>query len=172
MLSEVNLRTIVGGLQLAFRATLGAAISYGLAKSLGLQYPIYALIAAIIVTDFASSETTKLGIQRLVATAIGAVCGAALRMILEPNAASIGLGILLAMLACHVTKARPGAKMAGYIAALVMLDHGEQPWTYGFFRFVETGLGVSVAWLLSLVPRLIRMEEPAAADVTNPAPRP
>jgi hypothetical protein len=35
-----------------------------------------------------------------------------------------------------------------------MFDHGDEPWTYAFFRSVETVLGVAVAWSISLVPKL------------------
>jgi uncharacterized membrane protein YccC len=159
---NLNLHRLISGAQLALRAALGATVSYGLASVLGLQHPMYALIAAVIVTDFLPSETTKLGFQRLVATAIGAACGAILRVALGPGLTNVGLGIFISMLACHMTPARPGAKLAGYLAALVLLDHGENPWTYGLFRFIETVLGVAVAWTLSLVPRLIKVEEPNA----------
>lgn len=164
MLGKIDLHTVTGGAGLALRATLGAAISFGLAKSLGLQYPIYALVAAIIVTDFVSSETTRLGMRRLVGTVVGAICGAALGSMLEPNVLTVGLGIFVSILVCYLTKAQDGARIAGFTAALVMLDHGKDPWTYGFFRFIETALGIGVAWLISLVPRLIRLHAPASPE--------
>ena len=46
--------------------------------------------------------------------------------------------------------------MAGQI---VVLDHSVEPWHYAFYRLIETALGVVVAWLISYVPKLIRIEE-------------
>ncbi len=71
----------------------------------------------------------------------------------------MGLGILVAMLICHLLRASEGARVAGYICGLIVLDQSLEPWRYAFFRFVETGLGVSVAWLVSLVPKLVHIEE-------------
>ena len=41
-----------------------------------------------------------------------------------------------------------------------MLDSHTEPWHYGFYRLIETGLGVTVAWLISYVPKLIPIQEP------------
>jgi uncharacterized membrane protein YgaE (UPF0421/DUF939 family) len=146
---------------LAIRAALGATIAYAVATLLELQHPIYALVAAIIGTEYASKETTRLGTHQLVATAFGAISGTLVRTTFPPSAASAGLGILISVLACYVTM-RDGAKVAkiaGYVTAIIILDEGQEPFAHGLFRFIEIALGIGVAWLLSLVPRLIRMEE-------------
>jgi uncharacterized membrane protein YgaE (UPF0421/DUF939 family) len=41
----------MSGLQLALRAGLAAGLSIAIAQLFQLQYPIYAFIAAVIVTD-------------------------------------------------------------------------------------------------------------------------
>lgn len=154
---------IISGAQLATRAALAAGVSIALARLLQLEYPIYALVAAVIVTDFSPAETRKLGLHRLLATVIGAVCGGVLRSILEPSAWAIGIGILVAMLVCQ-GRLKGSAKVAGYISGIVMLEHGENTAMYAVYRFVETAIGIGVAWAISFVPRLIRLEEPAAGD--------
>jgi len=156
----VNKREFINGLQLATRAGVGAGISVGLAWLLNLDYPIYAMLAAVIVTDFSPAETRKLGVQRMAATVIGAVCGGVLRSFLDPSAWAIGLSILLAMVICQQSRVRNGAKVAGYISAIVMLEHGGNAAEYAFYRFIETALGIGVAWAISFVPRLIRFPEP------------
>lgn len=124
-----------------------------------LPYPIYALLAAVIVTDLSPSRTRKLGLERLVATVIGASCGAGLRPILPPDGWAVGLTILVAMFTSHVVRAHDSAKVAGYVAGIVIFAHGTHPWTYAFLRFAETILGVLVAWVLCFVPVLVRIEE-------------
>lgn len=156
----MNWHTLTRGVQLAVRAAAGAGISIALAELLQLQHPVYAFIAAVIVTDLAPSQSRQLGLRRIAATAVGAACGAALSTVLAPSAWAIGLSVLVAMLVCQLWQARDAAKVAGYICGIVVLDHSAEPWSYAFFRFVETVLGVTVAWLISYVPKLIRIEEP------------
>jgi uncharacterized membrane protein YgaE (UPF0421/DUF939 family) len=146
---------------LAIRAALGATTAYAIATSLGLQHPIYALVAAIIGTEYVSKETTRLGFQQLVATAFGAISGTLIRTMFPPSAASAGLGILLSVLACYMTiqEGAKVAKIAGYVTAIIILDEEQRPFAHGLFRFIEIALGIGVAWLISLMPRLIRMGE-------------
>jgi uncharacterized membrane protein YgaE (UPF0421/DUF939 family) len=142
---------------------LAAGLSVAIAWLCGFENPIYALIAAVVVTDHSPSRTSKLGLLRVVATVIGAACGATLRQVLQPSAWAIGLGILVAMLVCHIARLSEGAKVSGYICGIVMLAHGTHPWSYAFFRLTETVLGIAVAWLLSLAPKLIQVEEIGSA---------
>jgi len=155
----VNLQTFTKGLQLSVRAAVGAGLSLALAQLLNLEYPIYAFIAAVIVTDLSPSQTSHFGLRRLVATVVGATCGAALSPVLPPESWAIGVGILIAMLACNLISLQEGAKVAGYICGIVLLAHHSEPWSYAFYRFVETILGVVAAVLISLVPKLIRAVE-------------
>lgn len=146
------------GLQLALRASVAAFLSLAIAQFLDLQFPIYALIAAIIVTDLSPSESVLLGWRRLVATVVGAVCGATLSVVLPATSWAIGLSILVAMLLCHVIRMPEVARVAGYTSAIVAFSYGVNPWHYAFYRLLETGLGICVAWSISYIPKLIRIE--------------
>ena len=156
----MKLHRLTSAFQVSVRAALAAGVSVLLAQLCRFDHPIYALIAAVIVTDLSPSRTTKLGLQRLVATVAGASCGAVASMVLGASAWAIGLSIFFAMAICHLLRVSDGAKVAGYICGIVMIAHGEHPWIYAFFRLIETALGIGVAWLLSLVPMLIHVEEP------------
>jgi uncharacterized membrane protein YccC len=70
---------IVSGIQLALRAVVAAGLSVALAQLCKFEQPIYAPIAAVIVTDLSPSHISKLGLRRLVATIVGAACGATKR---------------------------------------------------------------------------------------------
>ena len=151
---------VTAGVQLALRAAVAAGLSIALAQILGLQYPIYAFIGAVIVTDLKPSESKRLGLRRLAATVVGAAAGALLSWFLPPNPWTIGVGVCVTMLVCELIHARDGARVAGYICGIVMLDHSAEPWAYAFFRLIETALGVSVAWAISYVPKLVRLSDP------------
>lgn len=148
-------------LQLALRAALAAGLSVTLAHLFALEFPIYAMLAAVIVTDLAPAQTQRLGRRRLLATVVGAACGAALSSALAPGPWAVGLGILLAMVTCQVLQVHEAARVAGYISGIVVLSHGADRWSYALLRLLETSLGIAVAWLVSSMPKLVRIDDSA-----------
>ena len=151
--------SLVPALQVSLRAALAATLSLALARLLQLEFPIYAMIAAVIVTDLQPTETQRLGLRRLGGTIIGSLLGAGLSVLLPRGVLTIAVGIFLSMFLTHLLRAPQAARVAGYLCALVLLEHASDPWIYSFWRFVETVLGIVVAMLVSLVPKLIRIEE-------------
>jgi len=119
----MKLQPHIAGFQLALRAAVAAGVSLGIAQALGLDYPIYAFISAVIVTDLLPSQSRHLGLRRLVATVLGAACGAALSPIVGPGPWGSGLSVLAAMLLSELAGARDAAKVAGFICGIVVLDH-------------------------------------------------
>jgi uncharacterized membrane protein YgaE (UPF0421/DUF939 family) len=156
--------TLIAGLQLSVRAALSAGLAVGLAQFLRLEYPLYALVGAVIVTDLSASQTRQLGLQRLAGTVLGAMVGGGLSFLLPPSPGTIGLGILSAMFLSHALRLQGAAKVTGYICGIVLLEHHDQPWSYAFYRLVETVLGIGVALLVSLVPKLIPADTPKGND--------
>jgi uncharacterized membrane protein YgaE (UPF0421/DUF939 family) len=150
----------VKGAQLSVRASVAASLSYALAQASGLEFPLYAFIGAVIVTDLSPAQTRQLGWRRLVATVVGATCGALLSHSLPHGAWAIGSAVLIAMLTCTLVRMQEGAKVAGYTCGIVIISFSAEPWTYAYYRLVETMLGVGVAWAISLVPKLVRIGEP------------
>ena len=148
------------GLQLALRASVAAAIAIAIGDLFKLEHPIYALLAAVIVTDLAPSQSRRLAIHRVIATLIGALCGAALTFVLPPGPIAIGASILLAMLLCQLLGIPDAAKISGFICGIVVLEYSAEPWLNALSRFIETMLGVAVALIVSYVPKLINIEEP------------
>jgi uncharacterized membrane protein YgaE (UPF0421/DUF939 family) len=147
---------VVSALQLSLRAAVAATLALVLAQLLQLQHPLYAMISAVVVTDLQPAETRKLAFPRLVGTVIGSVFGAAINTLLSPSPWTLGLGIMIAVFATHLIFRSAAAKVAGYVCGIVLLDHGETPWSYGFFRMIETALGIGAAMGVSVVPKLMR----------------
>jgi uncharacterized membrane protein YgaE (UPF0421/DUF939 family) len=141
--------------QLSIRAATAAGIAIAAARWFNLPFPIYAMISAVVVTDLSSTETRKLGPARMAGTILGAVIGAVINILLPSGAWTITLGILIAMFVSRLLNLRD-AKLAGYVSGIVLLDHGQQPWTYALLRVIETGLGIIAAILVSFIPKLIK----------------
>jgi uncharacterized membrane protein YgaE (UPF0421/DUF939 family) len=145
---------------LSIRAAAAAAISVALARLLQFPFPLYAMIAAVIVTDLSPAETRKLGWRRILGTVLGSVLGAVLAAVLPYGALTIGIGIFIAMFLSHLLHLPQAARVAGYVCAIVLLEHSGESCVYALWRFAETTLGIGVALLVSLVPKLIRHDEP------------
>lgn len=154
----------LGGIQLALRAAIAASAAAAIAQALTLEYPIYAFLAGIIVTDVSPLQSRQLGLRRLLATLLGALAGAIVSVFLQPAAWAVGIGIFFTIYAAQRLHLRSGAKVAGYICAIVVLHFASEPWNYAFDRFVETALGVLVAWFISFMPRIVDAERDAGAQ--------
>ena len=146
-------------IQLSVRGATAAALAFWIAELLGATYAIYALVAAVIVTDLNPATSRRLASDRLFGTLIGATTGALLLDVLPNAPIALALAICSAMLiafACQLEL--PGARVAGYVAAIVMFAHSREPWLYAFERAWETGVGILSALLVGLVPLWIRDE--------------
>jgi uncharacterized membrane protein YgaE (UPF0421/DUF939 family) len=130
---------------------------------LGLEFPLYALIAAIIVTDLSALRTRQLGVQRLIGTIIGAALGAAVSTganhLAHVGPLIIAAGVCAAMLLSHMLGLKEAAKLAGYVCGIVLLDHNAHPWSYALYRLVETVIGIGAAVTVSVVPKLLKVDE-------------
>ena len=151
--------TLTTAFQLALRAALSAGLALAIAQLLHLQYPIYAMIGAVIVMDLSPLQTRHLALQRLAGTVLGAMIGAAIIAMLgrfgPPGPVTIGFGILVAMFLSSALRLHGAAKVTGYVCGIVLLDHHGHPLSYALHRLIETVLGIGLAWLVSLVPKLI-----------------
>ncbi|KGQ19826.1 hypothetical protein LF41_2329 [Lysobacter dokdonensis DS-58] len=144
-------------IQLSVRAAVAAALAWWIADALHAHYAIYALIAAVLVTDLSPANSRRLALQRLAGTLVGAMVGALLLPWLDIRAIALGVAILAAMLLAFALRLEnAGARVAGYVAAIVMLAHGDDAWQYAFDRAWETIVGIGVALLVGLVPLWMR----------------
>ena len=63
----------------------------------------------------------------------------------------VGVAIATLIFVCYVVGYTEAAKLAGYVAGLVVLDHSAEAWNYARDRFVETSLGIVLAIVVSLL---------------------
>ena len=152
---------LLPGFQLSLRAAVAAGLALMAAQLLRLQHPLYAMISAVIVTDLVAAETPKLALPRLAGTFVGSVLGAVFITLLPPGVWTTSFSIFAAMFASHLLYLRGAAKIAGYVCGIVLLDHGDSPWSYALFRMIETALGIGAAMCVSVVPKLLKPKNPA-----------
>jgi uncharacterized membrane protein YgaE (UPF0421/DUF939 family) len=143
-------------LQLSLRAGVAAGLALGIGQLLRLQFPIYAMISAVVVTDLDPAQTRKLGLPRLAGTVLGATLGALICVLLSPGAWEVGLGVLLAMFLSHLLGLQDAAKVAGFVCGIALFAYDDAPWSYALHRSIETMVGIALAVLISLVPKLLR----------------
>lgn len=156
----MNYSPLIPALQLSIRAALAAGVALAIAEFLRLQYPLYAMIGAVIVSDLPPSKTRQLGLQRLAGSVLGAAVGAAISHFLPPAAWAIGLSVLLAMFLSHLLHLQGAAKLSGYVCGIVVPGYSDDAWSYGLCRLIETILGIGMAVLVSFVPKLIPTDKP------------
>jgi uncharacterized membrane protein YgaE (UPF0421/DUF939 family) len=157
----MNYSTHIPDFQLALRAATAAALAVWVAELLGLN-PLYAMIATVLVTDLSALQTRKLGLSRLAGTGLGAGLGGVISMLLPSNPLFMGIGILATMLLSRLLRLHNAARVAGYICGIVILNHGHEPWSYAVHRTIETVLGIGIAVVVSMVPKLLKNDD----DVT------
>ena len=105
-------------------------------------------------------------------TVLGATLAALIAPLVRPGAWwGIGAGVMTAMFLSHLLRLDDADKVTGYVAGIVLLSHNDEPWTYAFHRTMETALGIGLAMLVSLVPRLISIGEPQPPDAGSLEPR-
>ena len=147
--------TSLSAVQLALRAAIAAALALAVAQRLALDFPLYAMIAAVIVTDLSPARTRELALPRIAGTVLGATTGAALSTVLPAGPVAVGVAILVTMLMSNVLRFENAAKLAGYVCGIVILDHHGEPWRYAALRFVETLIGIFAAVGVGFVPKLL-----------------
>jgi len=106
---------------------------------------IYALIAAVIVSDAAPEAIRHLGFHRLVGTAVGAVLGGLLAVLCGHALWAVGLATFLTILVCQFPHFKDAAKVGGYVTGVVILGYAAAPWRYAWDRFLETAVGIAFA---------------------------
>jgi len=161
---ELRSTAPITAIQSSMRAAVAAGSAVAIAQWLQLEYPIYAVISACLVMDLSPLKTRQLAVPRFLGSLLGAVVGAVLSYPLPEGPLAIGIGIMVAMLISYGLRMPAAAKVAGYVSGIVVFAHGAHPWSYAYHRTLETLLGVGMAVLVSLVPKLLGVKLPSDAE--------
>jgi uncharacterized membrane protein YgaE (UPF0421/DUF939 family) len=154
-------------LVIGVRCALAALTSVWVSRYLGLHYPIYALVAAILVTEYHGAETRQQSLTRFLGNALGITAGAFLSTFLGGEAWVIGLAAFFMVLGCYYFDFEAAAKLSAFVAALTVMDHSGTPWLYGRDRIIETMIGIGFAVLMSILIRVPKRHVEAKVDSVN-----
>lgn len=150
-------------LQMSVRAAVAAGIAVFAAELMGLAFPLYAMISAVLVTDLSPGRTRELALPRLMSTALGGLLGAIFASLGWHGLVALVPAILLTMFVAHVLRAPDAGRLAGYVCGIVVLAYHTNAWSYALFRWIETALGIAVAVAVSLVPKMMQERRPTDA---------
>jgi uncharacterized membrane protein YccC len=129
------------------RTTVAATLSVLLARLLGLSEEYWAVIATLVVMQAPLSSTVPLAVQRIVASALGALLGAIESAYFGANLIAFALTIFVLGLISFVFRLeKVGYSYAGMtLAIIVLISRPEAPWIVAVHRFAEVSLGILVA---------------------------
>jgi uncharacterized membrane protein YgaE (UPF0421/DUF939 family) len=131
----------------AIRTTIAATLSVLLARLVRMPEAYWAVIATIVVMQSPLSSTLPLAIQRIVASALGALFGAVESTYFDANLIAFATAIFVLGLVSLVFRLeRVGYSYAGItLAIIVLIPRAEAPWIAAVHRFAEVSLGILVA---------------------------
>lgn len=110
----------------------------------------YAAIAAIISMQSSVVDTFKTGKNRMLGTFLGAFIGLIFALIGPANPLLIGLGIIIIISVSNWLGWNKSISIAGVVFIAIMVNlNGKSPWTYSFYRIVDTLVGISIAVLIN-----------------------
>jgi uncharacterized membrane protein YccC len=131
----------------AVRTAIAVTFSVVLARLVGLPEAYWAVIATLVVMQSPLSSTVPLAVQRIVASALGALLGIIESTYFGANLVAFALTIfVLGLLSMAFRLERVGYSYAGMtLAIIVLIPRPEAPWIAAIHRFAEVSLGILVA---------------------------
>jgi uncharacterized membrane protein YccC len=118
-----------------------------LARLIRLPEEYWAVIATLVVMQSPMSSTVPLAIQRIVASALGALLGAIESACFGASLVAFALTIfVLGLISIAFRLEKVGYSYAGMtLAIIVLIQRPEAPWIAALHRFAEVSLGILVA---------------------------
>lgn len=115
-------------------------------KLLGIQYPFYSCIAAVISMQGSVSSSFHTGKNRMLGTFVGAITGLAFALIAPANIFLIALGITIVISICSHLKWNKSVSISCivFLAIMTNLD-GKSPFVYSSGRLIETFIGIVIS---------------------------
>ena len=137
------MRILKTGLAATITATIGLTFLIG--------NPFYALMGAILGMQNTVTNSFKIGLGRIIGTAIGAFVGFIFTYFNLVNPIGIGVAISLVIVICTTFKIQQSILITVTLCLLIMFNPNREGglFNYAFFRTLDTAFGVIIGFLVN-----------------------
>lgn len=147
---KVQLQTAIkSGITGAAALFLGVQLAHIMDRPNKLVSGLWTVMTALIVVQAYLGATYTAAWERFLGTLIGSIFGGLFTILLGAHPLSLGISIFLTISVCSLFKLENSIKIATISVAAVMvlwgLDPTISPWTFAFFRFLDSMAGILIA---------------------------
>ena len=137
----------------SIRTAIAATVSLAVARLFGLAEAYWAAIATLVVMQSTLSATLLISIERIAATALGALTGALVASYFTGNLLAFAAAVfVLGLLCAQFRMERTAYRYAGVtLAIIVLIPRPHAAWIIALHRFFEVSVGILVALALVAV---------------------
>ena len=135
----------------SIRTAIAATISLAVARLFGLPEAYWAAIATLVVMQSTLGATLLISVERIVATALGALAGALLANYFTGNLLVFAAAVFVLGLLCAAFRVEKSAYRYASItlAIIVLIPRSNAAWIVALHRFFEVSVGIVVALALA-----------------------
>jgi uncharacterized membrane protein YgaE (UPF0421/DUF939 family) len=137
-------------------------MSIMIARLLRLPEAYWAAIATLVVPQSTLGATLVISVERIAATALGALAGALLAMYFSENLFMFAAAVFITGLLCAVLRMEKSAYRYASVtlAIIVLIPRSNAAWIIALHRFVEVSVGILVALALAAAWQEHQRESP------------
>ena len=129
------------------RPAVAAGVSIMIARLLRLPEAYWAAIATLVVMQSTLGATLVISVERIAATALGALAGALLAMYFSQNLFMFAAAVFVTGLLCAALRMEKSAYRYASVtlAIIVLIPRSNAAWIIALHRFAEVSVGIVVA---------------------------
>jgi uncharacterized membrane protein YccC len=137
----------------SIRTAIAATISLAVARLFGLPEAYWAAIATLVVMQSTLGATLLISVERIAATALGALAGALLANYFTGNLLAFAATVFALGLLCAGFRMEKNAYRYASVtlAIIVLIPRSDAAWIIALHRFFEVSVGIVVALALAAV---------------------
>ena len=137
----------------SIRTAIAAALSLAISRVFGLPEAYWAAIATLVVMQSTLAATLLISIERIAATALGAVTGAFVASYFASNPLLFAVTVFVLGLLCAGFRMEKTAYRYASVtlAIIVLIPRSHAAWIVALHRFFEVSVGILVALAVTAV---------------------